>query len=244
MNIDILKPAIFPEDKILSGVTKKNIDSFPPCGMSFTEAETYSNEEIENHKTLFAEYMNVKKDFLKFQHQVHGTTIQVIDKSSYLKDSDGMITDQKSIVLCVKIADCCAILVYDPNNHAIGAFHSGWRGTQQKISQVGIRYMQKKYGSVPYDMMIYLSPCASGKNYEVGYDVAQYFPKNTRKKDNGKYLFDNQQEIYDHLLEIGADEKKIERSEICTIEDRNYHSYRRDNEESGRMCAFISLRNQ
>ncbi len=44
-------------------------------------------------------------------------------------DVDGLITDEKGIVLATFYADCVPLYLADTKNRAIGLSHSGWRGT-------------------------------------------------------------------------------------------------------------------
>jgi|DewCreStandDraft_4_1066084.scaffolds.fasta_scaffold00054_168 YfiH family protein len=242
MEIDILTPNIFPKDKIIAGITKRNVESFPPFGLSFSSNDIFTEEQVEKHKIILAKHLGIARSKLIFQHQVHGITIQYVSKNIGYNDSDGLITNERGLFLCIKIADCVAVLCYDKEKNAIGAFHSGWRGTMQNIIQKGILAMKKSFGTNPNNLLVYLSPSASGKNYEIGYDVAQYFPKSTIKISETKYLFDNKKEIILQLMECGVDENNIEVSHICTIENERYHSYRRDLNKSGRMAAFISIK--
>jgi polyphenol oxidase len=242
MKIDILTPDIFPKTKIVAGVTLKNQQIFPKTGLTFTISEICPKTEVEKHKAILSSQIGLKYENLKFQHQIHSDIIKNVDHTTSECDSDGMITNKKALALCVKIADCCAILAYDPINQAIGAFHSGWRGTKQRISEKGIVSMIDEFGSKPEDILIYLSPCASGKNYEVGAEVAGHFPKSTISIRNGKYLFDNENEILMQLIDTGIRQKNIQTSGICTIENMDYHSFRRDKSVSGRMVAFIYMK--
>jgi YfiH family protein len=241
MSIKILRPTIFADDRIVSGVTFKNQHIFPETGLTFTPSPICSKEQVDLHKKLLADKIGVKTDKLKFQHQIHSDIILVKDETSQETDSDAMITDKHGLILCVKIADCAAILVYDPMNQAIAAIHSGWRGTQQNITAKAIKKMSDVYGSNPEHLLIYISPAASGKNYEVGEEVAEFFPESTEPRENGKYLFDNTKELLFQLQELNVHSRNIEVSGICTIENINFHSYRRDRERSGRMCAFIGM---
>jgi YfiH family protein len=242
MSIKILRPTIFPNDSIISGVTLKNQHIFPETGLTFSPSPICSKEQVDLHKKLLADQIGVKTEKLKFQHQIHSDIISVIDETSQETDSDAMITDKNGIILCVKIADCAAILVYNPINQVIAAIHSGWRGTQQSITAKTINRMSGLFGSNPEHLLIYISPAALGKNYEVGEEVAKLFPRTITPTGNGKYLFDNTKEILLQLQEIGVPIKNIEISGICSIENKNFHSYRRDKERSGRMCAFIGMK--
>lgn len=242
MEIDIITPDIFPKEYIISGVTKRNLDNFPPFGLSMAPAEILTLEQVKEHQRQLANYLGIDIKQLKFQHQVHSDYIQVVNYSTGYNNSDGLITNEKGLFLCIKIADCVAVLCYDIKNNAIGAFHSGWRGTRQNIIAKGIEKMYRTYGTKPRDLLVYLSPSASGRSYEVGWDVAQYFPNAIKQISEKKYLFDNKKQIKLQLLECGVNKNNIEISEICTIEDEDYHSYRRDKEKSGRMASFIALK--
>ena len=127
-------------------------------------------------------------------------------------------------------------------NDVISGIHSGWRGTKLNIVNKGIKIMNDKFNSKPKQLLVYISPCASGNNYEVEYDVAQYFPNSVSKINDKKYLYDNRSEIYNQLLDARIKKENIESSKICTIDNLNYHSFRRDGNKSGRMSAFIGLK--
>lgn len=242
INLEIEKPKIFPNDKIIAGVTKKNLSSFEPYGFSIIPAKIITESEASENQKIFADFIGIPLNNLKFQHQTHGIIIRQIDENSVLEDSDGMFTNIKNIVLAVKIADCSAILVYDPINEAICAFHSGWRGTKQNIARHGIEKMNIDFGTEPDNLLVYLSPSASGKNYEVGWEVAQFFPDFITETGNGKYFFDNKAQIKQQLIDVGVKDSNIEISEICTIENTDYHSFRRDGVYSGRMAAYIGIK--
>jgi hypothetical protein len=132
--------------------------------------------------------------------------------------------------------------MYDPVSGSIAALHSGWRGTKLNIAGKGIRKMGDWFGSDPANILVWLSPCASGANYEVGNDVAEYFPEFVKKTNNDKYLLDIPAAVRSQLIEAGVEAVNIETSGICTIADERFHSYRRDGNRSGRMSAFIAMK--
>jgi YfiH family protein len=215
----ILGNNIFNSNLIISGVTQKNQELFPPHGFSISHGDILSDEEVQNHRKYLADHLKVDFNLMKFQKQIHGDRIRIIDENSVQEDSDGMMTNIKGIVLSVTIADCCGILIHDPNKEAIAAVHSGWRGTQQNIAAKGIKMMNSEFDSDPKDLRVYLSPCASGDKYEVGKDVARFFPNSIKPTSDEKYLFDNKKEIVSQLLVAGISRENIEVSDICTISD-------------------------
>lgn len=239
--IDLLLPEIFPKSKIISGVTKVNYHLFPSSGLSISAGEILTQFEVLTHRQKFAELINIDFGKLKFQKQVHGDRIRIIDSNSIIEESDGMITSEKGLVICISIADCGAVLVYDSENEVIGAVHSGWRGTQQNIVSKLIIMMVENYSSKVENLLTYISPCAGGDLYEVNWDVAQYFPESIKQISDDKYLFENAKAIKLQLLSSGIKSVNIESANICTISDTNFHSFRRDKAKSGRMAAFIGM---
>jgi len=252
--LEILIPEIFDKKKIRAGIIKRNINFNPPYGFSVTPSDFLSLEDAIINRKFLAKQLGCKnekgneiKKHFKFQKQVHSTEVVEMfpesDSFDYLTQEvhDGMFTSFRDIFLCVTIADCCAILIHDPIKNIVSAIHSGWRGTIQNITKNGINKLIEKYKSKPPDLKVYLSPAASGRCFEVGWDVAKYFPESIIQINRDKYLFDNRAEIRRQLLDLGVTQENIESSDICTISNSDYHSYRRDKDKSGRMVAFISM---
>ncbi|MCS6807843.1 MAG: peptidoglycan editing factor PgeF [Bacteroidota bacterium] len=244
----IERPSIFPSH-IVAGVTERNVDRFPLTGLSLFKAQILNDREVEQHRAYLAQAIGVERTALRFQRQVHGTRVRILTQETNqyhiyepFEESDGMITQLQGVVLCVGIADCAGILLYDSSHNAVAALHSGWRGTCGNIVQQGITMMREHYGSHPSSLRAYVSPCASGKRYIVQHDVAQYFsaPALQRVSEN-TYTFDNRLRITEQLLECGVLPEHIEVSGGCTISDERYHSYRRDGQRAGRMAAFIGI---
>ncbi|MEJ5244896.1 MAG: peptidoglycan editing factor PgeF [Bacteroidota bacterium] len=243
MKIKIHKPSIFPNNRIIAGITETNYNRFS-VGFSIFPAKIYSNEEVEYFRKILANNLGFKRQNLVFQKQEHSDNIQVIDNSNIeeINLSDGMITNLKQVILNVTVADCAAVLIYDKQKEVIGAFHSGWRGTQKNIVAKGIQKMGEQYGCSAKDMIVWISPSAGKENYEVGQEVAELFAdKYIKPIENNKFLLNIKGTIRDQLLESGVNEKNIEISEICTIENSRFHSFRRDKDISGRMSAFIGM---
>jgi YfiH family protein len=240
--LDILKPSIFNPDEIISGVTKRNIKQFPKTGFSITQGEILTPEQVIEHRKILSENLGVPFRNMKFQKQVHDDNIVIVDKYINNQVSDGMICNTTGIVINVSIADCCGILFCDPVRKVVAALHSGWKGTMKNIAKKCIALLHKQFNCQPENLLVFLSPSASGEKYEVRYDVAQYFSGEVIQISSDKFLFDNRKKILKQLLSEGVMKKNIEVSEICTISNLDYHSFRRDGSKGGRMSAFIGLK--
>jgi len=238
--LDIIKPKIFPIDEIISGVTKANKDLFPPYGFSISKGDIYTQEHIDNYKKILTDSLGIAYKNLKLQMQIHSTNCGDINLDSEISETDGMITNEMGIVLGISLADCGGILVYEPIAKVIAAIHSGWRGSKNKIVEKTINKMICEYKCSVTDMLFYIAPSACTQCYEVGEEFIEYFPESTIQRD-GRLYFDNKAEITKQIIASGGQLSNIEISPICTIEDINFHSFRRDKTESGRMCAFIGM---
>ena len=239
--IEITTPDIFDNHRIISGVTRRNLSLFPEIGFNISPTEIISADEIIKHKQILADNLSLPIEKCFFQKQVHGDRIDVITDNYQIVERDGMISNIRGIVLNINIADCCAVLFHDPANEAVGAVHSGWKGTKLNISSKAIAMMTREFGSDPTDIKVYLSPCASVNKYETGQEFKEYFPDSVIQS-SGKYYFDNHKEIKNQLIQSGINSDNIEVSGICTISDTDYHSFRRDRNKSGRMAAFIGIK--
>ncbi len=162
---------------------------------------------------------------------------------------DGMITDEKGILLCTVEADCVPVYLYDPVKNVIGMVHSGWRGCAGKIAEHAVEGMQDRYGCRPEDIVAALGPCICGACYEVGEELIDGFAGNFseitsvifKPKENGKYLLDLPAAIRYSLIRAGLTEGKIFADPVCTFESGDLCSWRRDHDPAARMLTGIML---
>ncbi len=240
--LKIITPNIFLEERIISGITEKMDDIFPTYGFSVNPSKNVSEQQVLEYRQTLASFLEIEYENFIYQKQTHSDIIRLVNKNDIEDYSDGLITNEKGIILCIKVADCCAVLCYDPVTQSIGAFHSGWRGTQKKIVIKGLKMMVNYLDVDVANILIYLSPCASVSCYEVQEEFLSIFPETTIKEPDGRIMFDIKAEINSQLLSIGIKKENIEISPFCTISDNRFHSYRRDKERSGRMVAFIGMK--
>ncbi len=237
----IIKPNIFPAN-IIAGVTEKNIEKYPEFGFSIYDTGYIEQSYIQNCLSQLADTLNINVDKIIKQKQIHTDNIVFINNQNYSGESDAMFTNKTTYCLSVSIADCVAILIYDKKNNIISAVHSGWKGTKLNIIGKTINKLQEQFNSKAEDLLFYISPSASVDNYEVGDEFLYFFPGYVISK-NGKYFFDNKSAVLDQILSLNIDPSQIEISDLDTISNENLHSFRRDKTKSGRMAAFIMIKN-
>lgn len=85
---------------------------------------------------------------------------------------DGLIT-RGAATLCVTVADCMPIFLYDPQSGARGILHSGWKGTG--ILARAVRALQERYDSRPGDIHVTLWPAIGSCCYRVNPERARLF---------------------------------------------------------------------
>lgn len=193
----------------------------------------------KSNRAKFAAEIGLDPDSLALVRQVHGTEVIKADYPGILGEADGLITDKPGLSLGILVADCASVLVCDPNNRVIGAFHAGWRGAAGGILIHGIRKMKELGGT---DFQVWLSPCIGVNAFEVGEEVAKQFPDEfVHKAGFEKPHVDLKSFLIQQLQDIGVQRDRIFVDSRCTFEESSFFSYRRQSKESGRMMGVIGL---
>ncbi len=219
---------------------------------------------FENYRRL-CDSIGVDDHKLVFTDQVHKANVRVatasdcgkgIRKERTYSEIDGHITNQPGVPLLIFSADCVPILYVDPVTKSIGATHSGWRGTVQKIGAVTVEEMKKQFHSNPADIIAVIGPCIGKECYEVSEDVAKAFESKFTKEQceafltcNGanqnneiKYQLDLWEANRLILKEAGLTDENIVVSELCTMCRSNlFFSHRATQGKRGSMVGIISI---
>ena len=240
--MDLIRPQILNDSTVEAIFTTagRNNDK-PEQGLDFGKTELLKNSSVKkNYNTLF-ELLGWSGADLALASQVHGNQIQIVHKPGIYENVDGLITRESGLTLGIRVADCAAVLIADPKEKLIGAFHAGWRGAASNILPRGIKMMEKE-GGIAERMSTYISPCISLKNFEVGEEVADQFPDPFVDRASYKKPHVDLKKFLEHqMMESGITSDSIEISEYCTLENSRFYSYRREREAAGRMLAMIKL---
>ncbi len=147
--------------------------------------------------------------------QSHSDIVLEIDKAGTYK-SDALITKEKNLILVVKTADCMPVIVTD--NEKVGVIHIGWKGLENKI-------FYKTISNFNLDKLkVSIGPFAKVCCYEVKKDLEVKFNEHCLKHKHKIYL-DLSSEIKEFCR---TNNIEIEISNVCTVENNKYNSYRRD----------------
>jgi YfiH family protein len=172
-----------------------------------------------------------------------------------LAEADGMITRTPGILLGIQTADCIPVLVVDVANRVVAAFHAGWRGTVQRVVELGVRRMRLEFGSQPGNLQAALGPGIGACCYAVGSEVqakfgesfeygAELFRLNEDKAQEGpSFHLDLREANRRQLMDAGVSESAISLVGGCTsCEPELYFSHRASGGNTGRMMAVIGIR--
>lgn len=198
---------------------------------------------LENRRRLFAA-VGFDADRLVVAGQVHGDDLKIVTEPGLYLGFDALVTEVPGLVLAISAADCCAVLLADADSRIVGACHAGWRGAVAEIAVKTVATMQG-LGAEPNRLRVYISPCISAENFEVGPEVAEQFDAAfvRRWPHKLKPHIDLKAAVAAQLEDAGVLTTNIEIAPHCTFaETDTFFSHRAENGTTGRMMGFIGMR--
>ncbi len=198
-----------------------------------------NDNAVKQNRLLISRCMNDKP--LIFAEQVHGTSIARIQEATDKPRADAMTANVPERMLVIQVADCQAVLLYDPLRRVAANIHSGWRGSISNIIAHTVSAMTRDYGCNPRDLVAGIGPslgpcCAEFVHYKN--EIPEIFWK---YKDNRNH-FDFWQISRDQLCEAGVPNENISSSGLCTrCRSDLFFSYRGE-KTTGRFGAVIGIR--
>jgi polyphenol oxidase len=169
--------------------------------------------------------------------QIHSSACVAAEgRSGVIAAGDALIENVPGSVVAVKTADCIPILLVDERQRAVAAVHAGWRGTAAQITAATITLMGERYGTRPRDLHAAIGPGIGKTCYEVGAEVMAHFGGQERGH------LDLAAENARQLEQSGVTRERIYASNLCTMcRSEEFHSFRRDRDEAGRMYSFAGI---
>jgi hypothetical protein len=237
---DDIRHGIFTRE---NGVSSGDYNSLN-VGLSVGDREA----SVVNNRTKIARCMGTHK--LVFINQVHETGILVFKKNdanrlsethASLFTGDAMITNIPGTFLAIQVADCQAIILYDPQNQVVANVHSGWQGSIKNIAGACVESMKAEFNCRPENIYAGISPslgpcCAEFIHYK------QEIPEKYWGYKNMADYFNFWKITTQQLSEAGLTPENIEISDVCTkCNDHLFFSYRKKN-QTGRFVSVIGLK--
>jgi len=219
----------------------------------FTVANLTLRDNPEEWEAVGGE-MDLAATSIRLIRQVHGAQVAVAGRGSSGSwdppEADAIVSNDPSVAIGVRVADCAPILIADRRRGVVAAVHAGWRGTVKRVGPAGIAALSREFGSNPLDLVAAIGPCLGQCCGEVGEEVVQAFRDAGHADDDvarwfapgpsGRPYLDLPTANRDQLAASGIPESQIFDAGLCT---RSYpsifHSYRAAGANAGRMVAVM-----
>ncbi len=265
----------FGDNNVLAAFSERSggVSPLPEkaLNLSFSREPGGNRDNVIRNHIIAARELGIDAVMITRMPQLHGNRILKVDRETAgcgimkpfppgaEKGFDGMITDVPGVVLSTSHADCTPVMLYDPVKRAIGAVHSGWKGTCLEISLEAVKRLTEAFGSRPEDIKAIIGPAICVDHFEVRKDVADMFAKTFgdgegncpeelfRTPRDGetdpRWHIDMKGFVKLTLTRAGLKEDNIFVSGDCTFgEADRFFSHRRDGAMSGAMASFICIR--
>ncbi len=229
---------------------------YQSMNLSFTRGD--NPDAVRENFRLFCRAVGVDERDVVLSAQTHHTTIYRVGAGDRGKgviypsgwtDVDGLMTDEKHVVLCALFADCVPLFFADPVRGCVAVSHAGWKGTVAGIAAKTVRAMCTAYGSRPSDLLVGIGPSIGPCCFEVDFPVARQFSElpfsdttAVRETENGKAMVDLWEINRRFLLSSGVRDDHIAVTDLCTCCHPDiFWSHRATGGKRGNLAALISL---
>ncbi|MEJ2487074.1 MAG: peptidoglycan editing factor PgeF [Anaerolineales bacterium] len=162
--------------------------------------------------------------------------------------ADIILTDNPAVSLFMRYADCVPILLYDPEHHAIGLAHAGWKGTVMKVAKTAVEAMGTRYGTRPANLLTAIGPSIGPDRYQVGPEVVEQVKQAFNSEAPSllpKFGDSTHFDLWaaNRLTLIQAGVRQIEEAEICTASNtQDWFSHRAEQGKTGRFGVLLALK--
>ncbi|MDB4988316.1 MAG: hypothetical protein JWN04_3494 [Myxococcaceae bacterium] len=206
---------------------------------------------VAENQRRFAEHVGYAVETLYEVQQVHGGRVEQaraeLDPQAFRAlPADALISDR--CALAIKVADCVAVLLADPQTGAVAAAHAGWRGVVAETVPATVQALVEAYGSRPGELVAAVFPCISRAAFEVQDEVAQQIAgavgsSGVVQRGAPRPHVDLALAVSLQLAHAGLSAARIDRVTGCTFGDpARFFSFRRDHGVTGRHLAVIMAR--
>jgi polyphenol oxidase len=196
--------------------------------------------DVEQNRELISDTLDIPLVFINATHSAN--VVQVLSEVPKVhENTDALVTRETGLGIVVMSADCAPIILADPIAHVVGVVHAGWQGMLAGVVNSAVEAMLE-LGAETQNMTATIGPSVCAKNFEVTQErfdkVLNLIPSAAIKLNNGNLAVDITKGIKKQLASFQI--KTLDLG-ICTFENSDVFSYRRD-KETGRNAtvAWIS----
>lgn len=243
---------------LVMGLTTRHggVSSYPEQSLNMAHYIDDTADNVIANQQKLAEEISFDRQRWVFPIQTHGNqVIEVTEQhagtnidqlTSALHGYDGLYTSDKNVLLTMCFADCVPVYFYSEQQDFVGLAHAGWRGTLVMVSRPIIEAYH-----TPESLHCIIGPSICSDCYEVNEEVKKHFnalpfPIESffTERENGLYGIDLQGLNAEIAVYAGIKREHISFTSQCTATCDQYFSYRIEKGQTGRMLAFIGMRDQ
>lgn len=173
--------------------------------------------------------------------QVHGAHVARATPGLW-PEADALILAEAELGALVRVADCTPVVVAAPDQRLLAVVHAGREGMVKHVVPAAVQALRERGAA---DVHAWLGPRACGACYELPAqmvdDIAGREPAARSRTRWGTDAIDVGAGIVAQLqdLDVGVTDLG---SGLCTIEDSNFHSHRRQGAAAGRFGIIATIR--
>lgn len=212
------------------------------------------NFPSENPKLMQENLNQIEKNFgikqINILKQTHSDRFFYVPenfKFNYSLEGDGLFTDQTSIYLGIRVADCLPIYLFSQSKRIIGIVHSGWKGTLQEIGKKIVLKMMGRFNLKSTEINFAFGPSIGACCYEINKDLALVFKEFAKARDvihavteRGNKYFLDLKSINEKILE-NTGVQKAGSIDLCSFCDKDLLFSARRNDLNNRNLALIGF---
>ncbi len=227
----------------------------PGCREPVTDPTTQGDRQtnVDDNYQRLMRVMGWQTHRRAWVNQVHGGSVHPVrlpsddQPTQALTEADALVTDQRRLILTIRVADCVPILLADRQHRVVAAVHAGWRSLIKGVVINTLHSLSHHYHIKPSELVAAVGPAISLHHLEVGHDVAGAFhqaqlSQHVHTNPGPKPHVDLSGAVHTQLRTAGVHDDAIDMTDRCTFRDANeFFSHRRDQGITGRMAALIGV---
>jgi YfiH family protein len=210
-----------------------------------------NKKTVARNRRFICKNFDLEPDHLISAHQTHSKNVMVFGEEAEryhtadkeYENIDALVTNMPGTALMVKVADCQAIVMFDPVQKVIAVVHAGWKGLAQDVSGAAIRLMKRQFKVKPENLFVGISPslgpCCAFFTHPEKELPPEFSPYIHTNKTVDLWSFSTEQ-----LKKHGIQPEHIELARVCTMcgAGGKFFSFRRDRGMTGRFGALLFLK--
>ncbi|WP_078391569.1 peptidoglycan editing factor PgeF [Shouchella patagoniensis] len=247
---------------LFAGFTTKQggTSKFPYSSLNLGFHVGDEQQDVQQNRHLVAKDIGFPLDQWIGSEQIHSSTIVEVTRGdagrgaanldTAIKQSDGLYTNEKGILLTSLYADCVPLYFVAKNAQYIALCHAGWQGTVKQIGPKLVGLWIRNYQIELSDIHVLIGPSISQQHYEVNEPVIEQVDRVLPAREEkpyestrpGHYLLDLPKLNQLLLLKVGLKAEQIHMSDMCTFEEDAFFSHRQAQGMTGRMMSAIGFK--